>query len=111
MPLVLKTGAAAGAVRNLISKLAASAFLQALDTPRPGTRDRDAARRVDFARRGEAVGQGRRQDGNVECGAFVDLLLQHRSRAESEDKLVLGRLFELPSVETPLSINRRWLFA
>jgi len=33
MSLALKTGAAAGAVRNLISDLAASAFLLALDTP------------------------------------------------------------------------------
>jgi len=38
MSLALKTGAAAGAVRNLISDLAASAFLLALDTHAMKTR-------------------------------------------------------------------------
>jgi hypothetical protein len=51
--------------------------------------------RDDLARRGEAVGQGQRQDGNVERGIFVDLLLHCRRQAKSEDKLVAGRLLEL----------------
>jgi hypothetical protein len=38
MSLALKTGAAADAVRNLISDLAASAFLLALDTHAMKTR-------------------------------------------------------------------------
>ena len=38
MSLAFKTGAAAGAVRNLISDLAASAFLLTLDTPAMKTR-------------------------------------------------------------------------
>jgi hypothetical protein len=38
MSLALKTGAAAGAVRNLISDLAASAFLLTLYTPAMKTR-------------------------------------------------------------------------
>ena len=57
--------------------------------------DYDAACPIDLARRGEVVGQGQRQDDNVERGTFVDLLFHSRRQVESEDKLVAGRLLEL----------------
>jgi hypothetical protein len=64
--------------------------------PRPltGARDRDTTCRIDLARC-KTVDQGWRQDSNVERGTFVDLLLHCRRQAESEDKLVPGRLLEL----------------
>jgi hypothetical protein len=51
-------------------RLSASAVLTSLRAGghRGGARDRDAACRIDLARRGEVGGQGRRQNGNVECG-------------------------------------------